>query len=138
MTPREIALKVAWSHLNGPYLWAGDNPLAGFDCSGFAIECLKSAGILPRSGDWTANGLYEKFKVVHIPYEGCLVFWENNGRIIHVEICLDDIFAIGFSGGGSDTLTVQDAIRSNAYCKCRPFRSRAGLYGFVDPFLSMS
>uniref|UniRef100_A0A6M3JPN5 NlpC/P60 domain-containing protein n=1 Tax=viral metagenome TaxID=1070528 RepID=A0A6M3JPN5_9ZZZZ len=135
MTPREIALKVAWSHLGKPYLWGGDDPLAGFDCSGFAVEYCKSGGCLPRTGDWTANGLYERFKVVHIPYEGCLVFWENSGRIIHVEICLDDIYAIGFSGGGSDTLTVQDAIKANAYCKVRPFRSRAGLYGFVDPFL---
>ena len=135
MTPREIALKVAWSFLGKPYLWGGDDPMAGFDCSGFVIECLKSVGRLPRTGDWTANGLYERFKVVVISYEGCLVFWENNGRIIHVELCIDDIYAIGFSGGGSDTLTVQDAIKANAYCKVRPFRSRAGLYGFVDPFL---
>ena len=135
MTPREIALKVAWSYLGKPYLWGGDDPMAGFDCSGFAVEYCKSGGRLPRTGDWTANGLYGKFKAVVIPYEGCLVFWENNGRIIHVEICLDDTFAIGFSGGGSDTLTVQDAIKANAYCKIRPFKSRAGIYGFVDPFL---
>jgi len=28
------------------YLWGGDDPLAGFDCSGFVIEILKSVGIL--------------------------------------------------------------------------------------------
>ena len=138
MTPREIALKVAWSFLGKPYFWSGDDPMAGFDCSGFVIECLKSAGRLPRTGDWTANGLYGKFKPVEIPYESCLVFWENNSRIVHVELCIDDIYAIGFSSGGSDTLTVQDAINSNAYCKVRPFNSRAGLYGFVDPFMHLS
>ena len=138
MTPKEIALKVAWSYLGKPYLWGGDDPMAGFDCSGFVIECLKSAGRLPRVGDWTAERLYAKFQPdISIPYDGCLVFWENKAKnkIIHVELCLDDTFSIGFSGGGSGTLTVEEAIKQNAYCKVRPFRSREGICGFTDPFL---
>ena len=48
--------------------------LRGFDCSGYCIEILKSVGLLPRKGDWTAAGLFEKFGKVVEPSTGCLVF----------------------------------------------------------------
>lgn len=131
MTPKEICMKVAWHYLGTPYRWGGDD-FSSFDCSGFVIECLKSAGVLPRSGDWTAAGLFAMFPKVPDPKEGCLVFWGS--PIIHVELCLDDIFSIGASGGGSKTVTEADAIRQNAYLKVRPLRSRSGIYGFADPF----
>ena len=50
---RSVATKVAWHYLGTPYIWGGDD-FSGFDCSGFVIEILKSVGILPRDGDWTA------------------------------------------------------------------------------------
>jgi NlpC/P60 family len=133
MTPKEIALKVAWSFLGEPYIWGGDDPMQGFDCSGFVIECLKSAGKLPREGDWTAMGLATMFPHLAEPYEGCLVFY-GLPKIVHVELCLDDVFSIGASGGGSKTLTKADAIKQNAYIKVRPFRSRSGIACFADPF----
>lgn len=138
MIPREIALLTAKAYLGKPYLWGGDDPMAGFDCSGFIIECLKSAGILARSGDWTAAQLQQMFlsnPMSKDPYEGCLVFWGN--PIIHVEFCLDETFSIGASGGGSGTLTEKDAIDQNAYIKIRPFRTRQGYAGYVDPFMPM-
>ena len=130
----EAASKVAWSFLGKPYLWGGDDPMAGFDCSGYCIEILKSVGALPRSGDWTAAGLYGRFPSTEIPHEGCLVFWAKGNKIIHVEYCLDGFLAIGASGGGSDTTDEAAAINENAYIKIRPFRSRDGIYGFVNPF----
>jgi cell wall-associated NlpC family hydrolase len=131
---RETAIKVAWSFLGTPYRWGGDDP-TGFDCSGFCIEILKSVGKLPRRGDWTAAMLFDKFSRSVGPGPGRLVFWKNNrGRIIHVEFCLDATLSIGASGGGSRTQTPGDAARQNAYVKIRPFASRPGLAGFVDPF----
>ena len=38
-------LQTALAYLGTPYVWGGDDP-SGFDCSGFVIECLKSAGLL--------------------------------------------------------------------------------------------
>lgn len=138
ITPRDIAIKTAWAYLGKPYYWGGDDPIQGFDCSGFVIECLKSAGVLPRAGDWTAHNLYhiEMFPPRLDPHEGYLVFWhgENPNRIIHVELCLNDRFSIGASGGGSKTKTEADAIRQNAYIKIRPFRRRKNIAGFKDPF----
>ena len=74
-TQRELAIKVAWRMWGGPYLWGGDDPMEGFDCSGLCVEILKSVGILPRNGDWNAHGLYRLFEdnVVDSPVKGCLV-----------------------------------------------------------------
>ena len=137
MTQLELVMRVAWSFLGKPYLWGGDDPMAGFDCSGFVIECLKSAGLLPRDGDWTAAALKERFKSVAMPRPGCLVFWANaQGKIVHVELCLDAEYSIGASGGGSRTLTVADAIAQNAYIKVRPMKTRGGIAGYCDPFVA--
>lgn len=139
MTEKEIAQKVAWSMLGKPYLWGGDDTIAGFDCSGFCIEILKSVGILPRGGDWTAQMLWEKFKAheVKAPHDGCLVFWNNKAgdRIIHVEFAINSDLCIGASGGGSKTLTEEDAIKQNAYIKVRPWQTRGNVKGFIDPFV---
>jgi cell wall-associated NlpC family hydrolase len=119
-----------------PYIWGGDDPVAGFDCSGLVIEILKSVGILKRDGDWTAAGLMAVFPIVPAPHEGCLVFWENGaGKIVHVEYCLDGTHSIGASGGASATTSAADAIKQNAYVKVRPMKSRAGIAGYCDPFV---
>ena len=41
---------VAFSLLHKPYIWGGDNPAKGVDCSGLVIEILKSMGKLPARG----------------------------------------------------------------------------------------
>jgi len=128
----ETALKYAWSFVGTPYRWGGDDPMAGFDCSGFCIEILKGVGKLPRKFDTTAAGLFGTFHKVPTPQPGFLVFWHgsNPNSIIHVEFCVDSTLSLGASGGGSRTLTVDDAIRQNAFIKLRPFRSRDGVAGF--------
>ena len=135
MSTKDLAERIAFGFLGRPYYWGGDDPMQGFDCSGFVIEILKSVGLLQRNGDWTAAGLSSMFPHVDVPYRGCLVFWENAaGKIIHVEYCLDETFSIGASGGGSSTTSEQAAITGNAYIKVRPFRSRNRIAGFADPW----
>ena len=76
-------LQTALAYLGTPYVWGGDDP-SGFDCSGFVIECLKSAGLLNESDDFTADGLLKRFKdrVVDKPCEGALLFYLNGkGRV---------------------------------------------------------
>ena len=134
---KDIAKQVAMKFLGKPYIWGGDDPMNGFDCSGFCIEILKSVGLLPRKGDWTAAMLWEQFKdkEVSAPYEGCLVFWKNNsGKIIHIEYAIDTMFCIGASGGGSKTQSEDDALDQNAYIKIRPWATRSNVRGFIDPF----
>jgi len=133
----KLAEKVAWSLHGLPYRWGGDDPGTGFDCSGYIIEILKSCSILPRSGDWTAQGLFDRLedKVRIEPQFGCLAFWHGADpeRIIHVEFCIDSKHTLGASGGGSKTTSFEAASKSNAFIKCRPIREK-NLVGYRDPF----
>ena len=125
-----VQLEVAWSLHGTPYIWGGDDP-SGLDCSGLVIEILKSDGTLPRTGDWTANDLWIKYRAVRSgPALGCLAFWFRGGRATHIEYCIDSKHSIGASGGGPRTLTAQDAAAQNAYVKVRPIRPGAVI---VDP-----
>lgn len=133
----KLAEKVAWSLHGLPYRWGGDDPGTGFDCSGYCVEILKSVGILPRSGDWTAQGLYDLFKGYprRGQHAGCLAYWWNNTEttIIHVEYCIDQFSTLGASGGGSSTRSFEAASKANAFIKCRPIRPTR-LAGYQDPF----
>jgi cell wall-associated NlpC family hydrolase len=134
---RKLVLRIAFHYLGTFYIWGGDDPSA-FDCSGFAIECLKSVGVLPRSGDWTANGLSGRFVGVVEPNPGDLVMWANaeQTRFIHVEICIGRGLSIGASGGGSKTKTIKDAIKQNAFIKVRPIDSRPGPKAYFNPYIT--
>ena len=136
-TQREMAVKIAWRMWGIPYIWGGDDPVDGFDCSGMCVEILKSVGVLSRKGDWSAHGLYRLFEgnEVDTPVEGCLVFWGQPAYITHVEFVISDNLCIGASGGGRRTLTWRDAVRQNAYIKIRPWPNRGGDRFFVDPFI---
>lgn len=137
MTERERFVAYAMTFLHQWYRWGGDDP-SGFDCSGFVIECCKAWGLLPRHGDWTADGLWRRWKEDQETYEivpraGCLVFFGAHSAT-HIEIAINSWQTIGASGGGSRTLTIEDAIRDNAFIKVRPINSRSDLLGYVDLF----
>jgi len=138
-TDRDFFLEYAWRFIKTPYLWGGDDPMAGFDCSGFVIECLKAIGKLPYGGDWTAENLWELFqyKSVAHPEPGALVFWRSptSGRMTHIEIVVHPGISLGAGGGGAKTLTLADAIEQNAYIRCRPYNHRDNRsVFFADPF----
>lgn len=140
MDDRDLALRVAWHYLGTPYIWGGDDP-SGFDCSGYVIEILQSVGVLPRSGDWSAAGLWDLFKQgrrdLYSDYTaGDLIFWRarESDHIIHIEMLVDGTRSIGAQGGGSSNLTTADAWRKNSYIKIRPFASRAFMAGILNPF----
>jgi cell wall-associated NlpC family hydrolase len=147
-TQLELALQVAFSHLGEWYTWGGDDP-SGFDCSGFVVEVLKSCGKLDRKVDLNADLLYRMFSSKHSDVEngeedalrpGMLVFWQKDGRMIHVEMVyavvpghgVYTVYTIGASGGGSATRTIDDAIKQNAFIKIRPLRS--DWFIAADPF----
>lgn len=132
-----IASHIAMSYLGKPYIWGGDDPVKGFDCSGFVIEILKSVGVLPIKGDWTSQELLEYFehkKLVDHIQVGCLLFFGKE-KANHVEYALNAELSIGASGGGQNTTTIEDAIRDNAFIKIRPIISRKNLLSIVYPFL---
>ena len=131
---RDIMVRQAFCYLGTPYRWGGDDPMTGFDCSGFVVELLKSVGLIKRNADYTASGLFGLFAKIQEgtrKQPGDLVFWKNkNGAIVHVEMYCGTGVAIGASSGSSKTMTVADAAAQNAFIKIRPIESRAGFCKF--------
>gem|GEM_PF-1289547 len=121
-----------------PYLWGGDDPMAGFDCSGLVLEVLQSIGKIKHRVDMNAHSLYLTFmdKQVSKGYAGCLMFWFKGTKAAHVEMMINDRFVIGSSGGSSGTLNRQQAIEQNAFIKMRPWNYRKGPCKIVDPFMT--
>lgn len=130
------------------YRWGGDDPLAGFDCSGGVIEILRSVGVLKGQGDLTAQGLHDLFSkpehgvVIDInatPGAGCLIFYgASSKQISHVGMSFNGVIMFEFGGGDSKTVNLENAIRQNAYGRFRPITNRKDLVGFVLPNLLRS
>ena len=133
MFRRATANKVAWAMINKPYIWGGDDPVRGFDCSGLVLEILRSVNLMPKKGDYSADAIAHYFDSVQMMYRGCLVFFLSPDKkyYSHIEYCIDDELSIGASGGGRSTLNQQDAISQNAYVKIRPVKNPALI---TDPF----
>lgn len=115
------------------YRWGGDDPMTGFDCSGFVVECLWAVGLLTT--DLTANGLYRKFKedTVQRSQKGCLVLYPRDQRMYHVGIYCGDGLYLTAEGGGSNVKTPEDAAKHNAFVMMRPVNSRENPV-FLDIF----
>ena len=119
-----------------PYIWGGDDPIAGFDCSGLAMEFLQAAGALPHGSDYSSQGLYDLYghRPVKVPRFGDLAFYgKSANRVTHVAIYLGDGRVIEAGGGGRNTNTADDAIGNNAYVRIRPWNYRGDFVEFLRP-----
>jgi hypothetical protein len=134
---RAVAVDYAKHFIGTPYHWGGDDPMAGFDCSGLVVEVLQMVGRLAHGLDYSANDLLSIFRPGEVArgYAGCLAFYlDPGGRAVHVVLMIDNTLAIGADGGGSGTITTEDAIAQNAFIKIRPLDYRKGPRIIVDPF----
>jgi cell wall-associated NlpC family hydrolase len=136
-----IADEYARSFLGLPYLWGGDDPIAGFDCSGLCIEVLQGVGLFPHGADTTADGLWRKYLRVTVPRCGCLALFGSKERATHVawvtRVYGEAVYIIEAGGGGSTTVDLAAAIKQNAYIRMRQIGgsgTRGDLLGYVDPF----
>lgn len=119
----ENAIQYILSFYGRPYRWGGDDPGAGFDCSGLAVEYLKALGVLRYREDFTALGLSKILRVKTRPMRGDLVFFGDSiTDIKHVEIMISGQSCIGASGGGWHIKNADDAWQHNAFIKMRPLR----------------
>ena len=119
-----------------PYIWGGDDPVAGFDCSGLALEMLKMAGFVRNDFDTTANGLWKMYqdKRCGSPGPGVLVLYGTAKKATHVAVFVDDYYVVEAGGGGSKVQSREDAIRLNGYVRKRPWNYRRDFLGFINPW----
>jgi len=139
MMPLEVMRSVAMSLLGKPYIWGGDDPLAGFDCNGVVQEILKAGGAAPPVRQ-TAQGLYNYFSPFArrgVTELGSLAFFgRSNDNITHVAWMLDGRHMVEAGGGDGQTLTLGDAIKQNAFVRIRPITYRKDLVAVLRPVYS--
>jgi len=132
-------------HLLGtPYIYGGNNPLEGMDCSGAVLEVLKAVGIW-KNGDTTSQGLYDHFaksgrdmtsaakmpNVLRAP--DILFFGESKTEISHVALYYGFQLMWESGGGGSSTKTLEDAKKAGAFVRLRPMDLRGDLVAILRP-----
>jgi cell wall-associated NlpC family hydrolase len=130
----DALIDYAMCFIGKPYIWGGDDPILGFDCSGLVQEILASVGADPR-GDQTANGLYRHFRGRRVSQitAGDIAFFGSESRVKHVGFMIDQYRMVEAGGGGSKTLTVHDAQSDNAYIRVRPISNRRDFLAACRP-----
>lgn len=121
-----------------PYIWGGDDPIIGFDCSGFVQEILSAFGAHPSPGtDLTAQGLYNalsKTGQYNSTQIGALAFYgKSHLAINHVTMIIGPGLMIEAGGGGSSVTDSTKAASQNAYIRIRPLKRRSDLVACILP-----
>ncbi|MFV8370022.1 NlpC/P60 family protein [Flavobacterium sp. LB2R40] len=91
-------INTAFMYLNAPYLWGGKTPF-GIDCSGFTQMVYKLNGYQLLRDASQQSKLGEALSFIEESEPGDLAFFDNDeGKIIHVGIIMDDNYIIHASG----------------------------------------
>lgn len=96
--PKSNLINTAFAYLNAPYLWGGKTPF-GIDCSGFTQMVYKLNGyhLLRDASQQATQG--DALSFIEESEPGDLAFFDNDeGRIIHVGIIMDNNYIIHGSG----------------------------------------
>ena len=134
----DVAIDYAKSMLGVPYVWGGNHPHSGLDCSGFVQEYLSALGLDPK-GDQSSQMQFDHFMDHGTPLEhpqrGCLAFFgKNEDRISHVAICLNGMQMIEAGGAGRLSNSLEASKLYGGCVRIRPIKSRSDLVRFIDPF----
>jgi len=139
MDPKEILKTYALSFVGLPYLWGGDTPMKGFDCSGFVLEILRSQGLWGKE-DSTSQNLFWYFVnlgptyLTQVPEFGSLLFFGSDAKgISHVTMALNQTTMLEAGGGDSTVIDRETAVKKAAFIRVRPIANRADLRGVFNP-----
>lgn len=130
-------ISYAETFLGLPYIYGGNGPIAGFDCSGLICEVLKAFGVLHYKDDLSAQDLFRRLTrsypnaSPHFERGSILFFGTKPEAITHVALAVSNTSCIEAGGGGPNTTSIDVAIRMNAFVRRRPVRR--DLVGSVMP-----
>lgn len=135
MTSLEELCAYARSFYNLEYVWGGNNPYEGFDCSGLVCELLRAGGAIGTE-DYKSQQLYDHFRNSWPscePRRGAIAFFGlDSSPITHVAFCVSSSLMLEAGGGAQRTATKFEARKINARVRLRPITSRRVL-GFLYP-----
>ena len=135
MTLVQIATARAFSLLDTPYIWGGDNE-KGLDCSGLIQLIFEPVGLDPK-GDQTAQAFYNYYKNKECKtiQEGCVLFFgQSKDKITHVAYAISTTYMIEAAGGNSKCTSVEIANKLNAKVKVSPIKKRKDLVAVINLF----
>lgn len=122
-------LIMAVQYLNVAYIWGGNEPITGLDCSGFVLQVLRDVGY--KKGDMTSQGLYNELSLIskssEIETDSILFFGRSISDISHVAIAINREYMIGASGGDENCTKLNHAITRDARVKITKIKSRRDL-----------
>lgn len=131
-----VVVEYAKKFIGVPYIWGGEHPAHGFDCSGFVLEVLKSVGAGPR-GDATAQGIYNYMEDrghAVSPTKGALIFYgKSETEISHVALLISEDQIIEAGGGSSECYSLEKAIENKAFIRVRPYNKRPDIVRVFMP-----
>lgn len=140
---KEDVLTYARSFLGTPYVYGGNNPLTGWDCSGFMCFVMRKAGWVGPHEDLSCQSLYERFKKLGTSFpvaslifpRGALVFYGSNlASIGHVALLVDNGKSVIECGGGNETTdSVERAKKLGACVRETAFRFRTDIVAVILP-----
>lgn len=133
----ERLIKYAFQFIGVPYIWGGNSPSIGLDCSGLVQELLASENRDPP-GDQTAQALHDHFtrmgSLLPLPQAGALLFFgKSPTQISHVAMAVNHMQMIESGGGDSTTTTKEIAARQGAMVRVRPISRRSDLIAILMP-----
>lgn len=125
---------VALKFMNIPYVWGGNTPEEGFDCSGLVAECLRSVGKLDSS-DYSAQMLFNKFSATAntstVQRDAVLFFGRDIDHVSHVAISLGqdkmgEAYMIEAGGEGRPKIDSNgnEIPNTRGYVRIRPVSNR--------------
>ena len=127
----------ALSFVGLPYIYGGNNPVVGLDCSGLVCEILKSVGAIGGKEDLSAQQLFDRFQHSgrwNSYGAGSLVFFGKSVTdISHVAVMIDRFRIVEAGSGDPTVLTVDDAIKKNAFVRVREITNRKDLVAVIRP-----
>lgn len=119
------------SYCGTPSQWGGDS-YSGIDCSGLIVNILRAGGLLKKGEDYSAKGLFEKFRAHSQPLlakpdftRGNLLFFGASfEEISHVAFLLGPNLMVEANGSKPDLHTAELARRAGAYVRVSHVTSR--------------